>query len=299
MQTRQFYNVDKVVTLLHEQRSLSLLQVKVAPLATISGKTGALIASDVKHTSLAYLHGRMLESYRYLPYGYSVQADVHPVHPAYNGEWRLKVTGNYPLGSGHRVYNPKLMRFESSDSASPFGQGGINAYVYCQGDPLNYADPSGRFRIGRLKLSCCFRWPFSKRVRFSDKYVKQAVASVTKALLPGEDAQKASLRKLSDDRRAVEELSTEVLELNMLAAGISWRGSNYDHIIQRINLDAFRWYQEKLSFSEQVPMLVEQKAFLTAFVGVGPDQDLIPLANAVRARWIRSEGQTPPAWHPR
>jgi hypothetical protein len=30
---------------------------------------------------------------------------------------------------------------------SPFGRGGINPYVYCEGDPINNTDPSGHFGI--------------------------------------------------------------------------------------------------------------------------------------------------------
>ena len=37
------------------------------------------------------------------------------------------------------------MRFNSPDTLSPFGKGGINAYAYCAGDPVNRSDPSGRF----------------------------------------------------------------------------------------------------------------------------------------------------------
>jgi hypothetical protein len=36
-----------------------------------------------------------------------------------------------------------LMRFHSPDAASPFRHGGLNAYVYCIGDPVNHSDPSG------------------------------------------------------------------------------------------------------------------------------------------------------------
>ena len=37
------------------------------------------------------------------------------------------------------------MRFNSPDSMSPFGQGGVNPYAYCEDDPINHSDPSGHF----------------------------------------------------------------------------------------------------------------------------------------------------------
>lgn len=59
----------------------------------------------------------------------------------------------YMLGNGARVYSSVLSRFVTPDELSPFSQGGVNAYAYCGGDPLNKIDPSGRFSIpllGRL-----------------------------------------------------------------------------------------------------------------------------------------------------
>jgi hypothetical protein len=35
------------------------------------------------------------------------------------------------------------MRFHSPDRLSPFGKGGVNAYAYCGGSPVNRTDPSG------------------------------------------------------------------------------------------------------------------------------------------------------------
>jgi hypothetical protein len=51
------------------------------------------------------------------------------------------------LGNGYRAYNPRLMRFHSPDSWSPFGGGGLNAYMYCVGDPVNRSDPTGHWGV--------------------------------------------------------------------------------------------------------------------------------------------------------
>jgi len=63
--------------------------------------------------------------------------------PGFTGERADPATGVYHLGNGYRAYSPVLMRFTCPDSLSPFGAGGINAYAYCAGDPVNLTDPSG------------------------------------------------------------------------------------------------------------------------------------------------------------
>lgn len=59
----------------------------------------------------------------------------------FNGEYlehhHLQILGSY------RAYNPVLMRFHGPDSLSPFAKGGLNAYAYCHGDPVNLVDPTG------------------------------------------------------------------------------------------------------------------------------------------------------------
>lgn len=61
----------------------------------------------------------------------------------FNGERPDPVTGHYLLGNGYRAFNPELMRFNSPDSWSPFGKGGLNAYAYCAGDPVNRIELDG------------------------------------------------------------------------------------------------------------------------------------------------------------
>ncbi|WP_368975469.1 RHS repeat-associated core domain-containing protein [Pseudomonas putida] len=68
----------------------------------------------------------------------------------FNGQARDPVTHSDLLGNGKRVFSPSLMRFNSPDNFSPFGLGGINAFAYCGGDPVNFADPTGNVRIKKV-----------------------------------------------------------------------------------------------------------------------------------------------------
>ncbi|MFK3819874.1 RHS repeat-associated core domain-containing protein [Pseudomonas sp. NPDC089407] len=89
------------------------------------------------------LSGNPFDVNTYSPYGFIAAAAVPAL--AFCGQYRDPLTGGYPLGNGHRVYSPSLGRFIGPDALSPFGKGGLNAYAYCQGDPVNFIDPSGRF----------------------------------------------------------------------------------------------------------------------------------------------------------
>lgn len=67
----------------------------------------------------------------------------------FDGQRPDPVSRYYSLGNGYRTYSPQLRRFTTQDSMSPFGAGGINPYMYCAGDPVNQADPSGHFSLGQ------------------------------------------------------------------------------------------------------------------------------------------------------
>lgn len=100
-----------------------------------------LLAFDKLRTvQRLFINGGLISSsytaYGFLPY---LQTSV----TGFTGEYCDPTTGCYLLGNGYRAYNPQIMRFNSPDSDSPFGSGGLNCYAYVQGDPVNQSDPSG------------------------------------------------------------------------------------------------------------------------------------------------------------
>ncbi|MEN5315576.1 RHS repeat-associated core domain-containing protein [Pseudomonas koreensis] len=70
----------------------------------------------------------------------------------FNGQIFDSVSRTYLLGNGYRSYSPALRTFNSRDSLSPFGAGGINRYQYCNQDPINYSDPSGHFPVAIISM---------------------------------------------------------------------------------------------------------------------------------------------------
>ncbi|WP_244215023.1 RHS repeat-associated core domain-containing protein [Pseudomonas sichuanensis] len=114
------------------------------PLATLP--VIHLLAIDELHSPLMAVSASGKQTKAYLPYGFSPALQATGGRMGFNGQYAEPMTGHYLLGNGHRAYNPSLMCFLSSDRFSPFDGGGLNTYSYCQRDPINHSDPSGRMR---------------------------------------------------------------------------------------------------------------------------------------------------------
>ncbi|EPJ96136.1 RHS repeat-associated core domain-containing protein [Pseudomonas sp. CFII68] len=108
----------------------------------------ALLATDQQRSVLNVLDANRVHPLAYSPYGHRPAESGLLSLLGFNGERPDPVTGHYLLGNGYRAFNPVLMRFNSPDSLSPFGEGGVNAYGYCEGDPINRSDPTGHFGAG-------------------------------------------------------------------------------------------------------------------------------------------------------
>ncbi|WP_082428107.1 RHS repeat-associated core domain-containing protein [Pseudomonas endophytica] len=109
-------------------------------------QTNTLFATDLQRSVLCTVTDDEQLHNAYAPYGYTKLIRAHQVL-SFNGERPELITGHYLLGNGYRAFNPILMRFNSPDSWSPFGKGGVNNYSYCKGNPTNRRDPSGHFSI--------------------------------------------------------------------------------------------------------------------------------------------------------
>ena len=143
---QRFYNDTRIATEIEGERKSRFFEADSQPLAlqqlgSLPGTT--LLATDQQTSVLNGVSPEgALHAQAYSPFGH------HPIGTSlngagFNGERPEPLTGHYLLGQGYRAFNPVLMRFNSPDSWSPFGEGGINAYAYCDNDPANKTDETG------------------------------------------------------------------------------------------------------------------------------------------------------------
>ncbi|VVM44828.1 hypothetical protein PS634_00484 [Pseudomonas fluorescens] len=221
--SKVFYKADVLVTETQGGVQRSFVHHDRRPLAqqTLVGTSvdTLLTAADQQHSVLSALSAAQQQAIAYSPHGH--RAPLNHL-PGFNGEQPDPVTGHYLLGNGYRAYNPVLMRFNSPDSLSPFGKGGLNAYAYCAGDPVNRNDPSGHELIDTLisvfyiaaglataGIGLAIARPSFKAV-FKGVKVKPATADVGRHSLP--------LRRPAN---TTEKLSAGVAT-GAIAAGVTW-----------------------------------------------------------------------------
>ncbi|MCF9001591.1 RHS repeat-associated core domain-containing protein [Pseudomonas syringae] len=143
----RFYNGEHLMTELHGDRQRTCIRAGAQWLAQQSREgdevVTTMIASDLHNSVLHASKDGHQADIAYTPFGHHQAGQTIAELPGFNGEQPDPLTGHYLLGNGYRAYNPVLMRFNSPDSMSPFGKGGLNAYAYCVGDPVNRVDPTG------------------------------------------------------------------------------------------------------------------------------------------------------------
>jgi len=147
---KYFYRADDYVTSLDGLQTSCILRGDTVALAyKINEKTHAL-ACDSHNSPLNGAAGQV-DLKAFDAYGHSTLNVSSPV--AFNGERFDAFSSHYWLGNGYRLYQPMLRRFNSPDDSSPFSKGGINAYAFVSGDPVNFIDPTGKFRQRRPLLT--------------------------------------------------------------------------------------------------------------------------------------------------
>ncbi|MVV47574.1 RHS repeat-associated core domain-containing protein [Pseudomonas sp. PB120] len=168
VQSQRFYCKNRLATETQGLLQCSIMQNGDQLLAQQKQQLGTaveteLLATDVQRSVLQSVGQRPEAPMGYSPYGHRPAESGLTSLLGFNGERRDAVTGHYLLGNGYRAFNPMLMRFNSPDSLSPFGKGGINTYVYCLGDPVNRLDKTGGFSSPWIKMAT----PAYIRMRYS------------------------------------------------------------------------------------------------------------------------------------
>ncbi|SED93448.1 RHS repeat-associated core domain-containing protein [Pseudomonas kilonensis] len=147
--TQRFYLKERLTSEIQGSVQRSIFQQDDQLLAQQQRQDGViettLLATDQQRSVLHALDAMQPRPLAYTPYGHRPAENGLLSLLGFNGERPDPVTGHYLLGNGYRAFNPVLMRFNSPDNLSPFGEGGLNAYAYSVGDPVNRKDPTGHY----------------------------------------------------------------------------------------------------------------------------------------------------------
>jgi RHS repeat-associated protein len=144
---QRFYQKTRLATEIQGQMQRTIFQHDDGLLAQQQSGEGllttTLLLTDQQRSVLRTVNPQDDQLMAYTAYGHRRAENGLTSLLGFNGERSDPMTGHYLLGNGYRAFNPVLMRFNSPDSLSPFGRGGLNGYAYCVGDPVNYSDPTG------------------------------------------------------------------------------------------------------------------------------------------------------------
>ncbi|WP_274643654.1 RHS repeat-associated core domain-containing protein [Pseudomonas serbica] len=177
---RRFYRNGELANQIQGDDSSTFLRgegVVLAEHQAGAGPKSLLLASDDKNSVLSEVTRDGAEDIAYSPYGHCPDDLGGSSRLGYNGELKDMQTGWYLLGNGYRAFNPLLMRFHSPDSWSPFGEGGVNTYMYCLGNPIKHTDPTGH-GVGGSFLR--FFGIATKANKVAQTQASEAVANIAK-----------------------------------------------------------------------------------------------------------------------
>ncbi|MCL6700746.1 RHS repeat-associated core domain-containing protein [Pseudomonas sp. T1.Ur] len=186
----------------------------------------ALLTTDQQRSVLNVLDAVQLYPFTYTPYGHRAPEDGLLSLLGFNGERPDPVTGHYLLGNGYRAFNPVLMRFNSPDSWSPFGEGGLNAYAYSI-DPLNFLDLTGHTPQPIKNLFKVLPG-VTRTITRTRAVSKMNVGAQKLAVQPGK---MENIRPINEDIFSFEDLHRGAKRLNILAHGSPSSSKNGYHRI--------------------------------------------------------------------
>ncbi|VVO99215.1 hypothetical protein PS858_02703 [Pseudomonas fluorescens] len=164
---QHFYNRSRLATQVQGAAQYCLFQSEHQLFAQHRLESGTsertLLSHDPSRSVMQAIISDRSKTITYTAYGHTQKKCSPLTLLQFNGELIDNLTGHYPLGNGYRSFNPVLMRFNSPDSISPFGAGGLNCYAYCEGDPINFVDSTGHFANSlRQSLVSLFSSPLKK-----------------------------------------------------------------------------------------------------------------------------------------
>jgi len=175
----RFYQKEMIVTEIEGDVHRQIFQCQEALLAELETERvprTSLLTTDTQRSVLQNFDSHSA----YSPYGHRTVTGGLSGLLGFNGERPDPDTEHYLLGNGHRGFNPTLMRFNSPDSLSPFGEGGLNCYAYCGGDPINRTDPTGRTWYG-------WAWFANSALDFVNDYMVPRLPKRLARRIPGLD----------------------------------------------------------------------------------------------------------------